>query len=129
MLDGIDIALTACLSFVASSFLYFFIVYFQSSLLNDFLLVRQLDCFHTSSLFIRFSQYVHYILGLILQENGRCEWFVYGGCRGNKNNFATPRECQDLCGGSEPLTGKTVIVIALVVVSLSPYHKAQQAFK
>ncbi|CAG0914995.1 unnamed protein product [Notodromas monacha] len=38
-------------------------------------------------------------------ETGRCEWFVYGGCQGNANNFNSARKCQDTCGGSEPLTG------------------------
>ncbi|CAG0925446.1 unnamed protein product, partial [Notodromas monacha] len=37
-------------------------------------------------------------------ETGRCEWFVYGGCQGNNNNFNSARKCQDTCGGSEPLT-------------------------
>jgi hypothetical protein len=29
----------------------------------------------------------------------RCEQFVYGGCQGNANNFATQAECQSACGG------------------------------
>lgn len=29
---------------------------------------------------------------------GRCEEFVYGGCLGNWNNFATPEECRARCG-------------------------------
>lgn len=38
------------------------------------------------------------------KDTGRCEWFIYGGCRGNDNQFDTARSCQDTCGGSEPLT-------------------------
>ncbi|XP_077523242.1 colostrum trypsin inhibitor-like [Amblyomma americanum] len=26
-----------------------------------------------------------------------CEHFVYGGCRGNGNNFRTEQECQETC--------------------------------
>ncbi|XP_067000204.2 kappaPI-actitoxin-Avd3c [Anabrus simplex] len=26
-----------------------------------------------------------------------CERFTYGGCRGNENNFRTPKECVETC--------------------------------
>lgn len=32
----------------------------------------------------------------------RCEQFKFGGCRGNKNNFMTERDCQNTCRRSEP---------------------------
>ena len=28
----------------------------------------------------------------------RCEVFIYGVCRGNKNNFLTERSCKKFCG-------------------------------
>ncbi|KAG8194023.1 hypothetical protein JTE90_003623 [Oedothorax gibbosus] len=34
-------------------------------------------------------------------EKGECEAFIYGGCRGNENNFKTKRECSNVCGVSE----------------------------
>uniref|UniRef100_A0A023G828 Putative bpti/kunitz family of serine protease inhibitor n=1 Tax=Amblyomma triste TaxID=251400 RepID=A0A023G828_AMBTT len=30
-------------------------------------------------------------------RNGRCERFIYGGCRGNRNNFASTGECFEKC--------------------------------
>ncbi len=30
---------------------------------------------------------------------GHCQKFVYGGCRGNANNFRTQQECEDVCRG------------------------------
>jgi hypothetical protein len=30
---------------------------------------------------------------------GRCRAFTYGGCRGNKNRFASISSCQAACGG------------------------------
>ena len=31
------------------------------------------------------------------QETNRCELFIYGGCRGNGNNFADINECEEKC--------------------------------
>nr|XP_042897682.1 actinia tenebrosa protease inhibitors-like [Parasteatoda tepidariorum] len=32
------------------------------------------------------------------QEEGMCKKFIYGGCGGNRNNFATEDECNNKCG-------------------------------
>ncbi|XP_076822790.1 kappaPI-actitoxin-Avd3b-like [Clavelina lepadiformis] len=31
-------------------------------------------------------------------EAASCQVFVYGGCRGNNNNFKTQEECERVCG-------------------------------
>ena len=31
------------------------------------------------------------------RKSGKCEQFIYGGCRGNKNNFLTMTECRNQC--------------------------------
>ena len=31
------------------------------------------------------------------KESGECEKFIYGGCRGNKNNFKSKKECEKQC--------------------------------
>ncbi|KAM9683370.1 trophoblast Kunitz domain protein 1-like [Dama dama] len=31
-------------------------------------------------------------------KTGRCEVFIYGGCKGKKNNFRTERGCKKICG-------------------------------
>ncbi|XP_039212471.1 BPTI/Kunitz domain-containing protein-like [Crotalus tigris] len=35
---------------------------------------------------------------------GNCEEFIYGGCRGNKNNFVTLDQCKTRCGMSDICT-------------------------
>uniref|UniRef100_A0A8C9C9W9 BPTI/Kunitz inhibitor domain-containing protein n=1 Tax=Phocoena sinus TaxID=42100 RepID=A0A8C9C9W9_PHOSS len=32
-------------------------------------------------------------------KSGQCDIFIYGGCRGKKNNFLTPEDCMKTCGG------------------------------
>ena len=39
------------------------------------------------------------------QERKRCEPFVYGGCLGNGNRFATAEECQQTCVIPDTLGG------------------------
>ena len=41
------------------------------------------------------------------KEKHVCKKFIYGGCRGNGNNYKTKQECFDTCGdcSSEPDTG------------------------
>ncbi|XP_064467487.1 kunitz-type serine protease inhibitor conotoxin Cal9.1c-like [Ornithodoros turicata] len=34
---------------------------------------------------------------------GRCESFVYGGCRGTANRFPTLGDCEERCGGPNDL--------------------------
>ena len=35
-------------------------------------------------------------------RSGKCEKFVYTGCRGNKNNFQSLKDCQDFCKSVMP---------------------------
>ena len=37
----------------------------------------------------------------------RCEKFVYGGCLGNENRFETEELCDQRCGQSLPVKGKS----------------------
>ena len=34
-------------------------------------------------------------------KNGQCEEFVYGGCRGNGNNFKSQGDCESVCKGGK----------------------------
>ena len=34
------------------------------------------------------------------QKDGKCKKFIFGGCRGNENNFKTHEECENKCGGN-----------------------------
>lgn len=33
------------------------------------------------------------------KRTGSCEAFLYGGCRGNKNNYETEENCMQTCTG------------------------------
>ena len=35
-------------------------------------------------------------------SSGECTHFYYGGCNGNDNNFHTRKDCEAVCGGTEP---------------------------
>lgn len=35
------------------------------------------------------------------QTSSRCETFVYGGCGGNNNNFATDKDCEAACASKK----------------------------
>ncbi|KAK4288694.1 hypothetical protein Pmani_038287 [Petrolisthes manimaculis] len=38
-------------------------------------------------------------------ETGQCEYFLYGGCLGNSNNFQTLQDCQTACNTTDPQQG------------------------
>ncbi|GFY14594.1 hypothetical protein TNCV_4827981 [Trichonephila clavipes] len=38
--------------------------------------------------------HTHYYYNIVSRQ---CEQFLYGGCKGNKNNFRTKRECEKSC--------------------------------
>ena len=33
-------------------------------------------------------------------RDGQCKKFIYGGCRGNENNFKDMEECEKQCKGT-----------------------------
>lgn len=33
-------------------------------------------------------------------KTGECEFFIYGGCQGNANNFDSEDECKEACSGN-----------------------------
>ena len=49
----------------------------------------------------------HYYNG----KSGKCEKFIYGGCGGNDNNFATQEECEKSCGKCIHTQSKQLIKI------------------
>merc|ERR1719402_674070 len=46
-----------------------------------------------------------------IKEKGKCEKFIYGGCKGNNNRFGSLAECQDKCvnGGTDPCDQKFAV--------------------
>ncbi|XP_066869081.1 spleen trypsin inhibitor I-like [Kogia breviceps] len=40
-------------------------------------------------------------------KSGHCDIFVYGGCRGKKNNFLTAESCMKTCGGHAGTRGRS----------------------
>ena len=51
------------------------------------------------------------------QDTLKCERFIYGGCRGNANNFQTERECRVACAGG----GDGFLPMA---IAMQPAHPA-----
>nr|XP_008117946.1 PREDICTED: protease inhibitor 4 isoform X3 [Anolis carolinensis]XP_016852537.1 PREDICTED: protease inhibitor 4 isoform X3 [Anolis carolinensis] len=50
-------------------------------------------------------------------KSNKCEEFIYGGCRGNKNNFETFKSCHYTCvekPGTCPKTSPELMTICLV---------------
>ncbi|XP_033833602.1 kunitz-type protease inhibitor 2 isoform X2 [Periophthalmus magnuspinnatus] len=52
-------------------------------------------------------------------SSGRCERFIYGGCRGNKNNYAKEEECTNSC------TEVKVQQVKKQIPEMSEEYKAQ----
>uniref|UniRef100_A0A8C6CW16 Kunitz-type protease inhibitor 2 n=1 Tax=Moschus moschiferus TaxID=68415 RepID=A0A8C6CW16_MOSMO len=56
-------------------------------------------------------------------EENSCDNFIYGGCRGNKNNYRSKEECMQQCFGKQlypalPLSSKVVVLVGLFVMVL-----------
>ena len=45
------------------------------------------------------------------RRSGQCEEFVYSGCQGNENRFATPDDCNMRCVNREEKKGEDVFFI------------------
>ncbi|XP_043209341.1 spondin-1-like [Amphibalanus amphitrite] len=41
------------------------------------------------------------------EQDGHCVRFLYGGCRGNRNNFETAKECEETCESLSGLSGRS----------------------
>ncbi|KAB0374446.1 hypothetical protein E2I00_020175, partial [Balaenoptera physalus] len=46
-------------------------------------------------------------------KSGHCEIFIYGGCRGKKNNFLTAEDCMKTCGGHAEIRGQKLNPLAV----------------
>ena len=46
------------------------------------------------------------------RRSGQCEEFVYSGCQGNENRFATPDDCNMRCVNREEKKGEDVLHIS-----------------
>ncbi|OWK15586.1 SPINT2 [Cervus elaphus hippelaphus] len=56
-------------------------------------------------------------------EKNSCDNFIYGGCRGNKNNYRSKEECMQQCFGKQlypalPFGSKVVVLVGLFVMVL-----------
>ena len=48
-------------------------------------------------------------------NSSQCELFIYGGCHGNKNQFQTLNECNDICG--ELYIYKDIYLYMYIIIS------------
>lgn len=55
---------------------------------------------------------------------GSCQRFVFGGCKGNKNNFLSNNECSSACSGV-PVTSERSIALPAAEECRSPCHPYQ----
>lgn len=54
------------------------------------------------------------------KETGNCQTFIFGGCRGNKNNYPDEDSCKSACVGEVPglvLPGHYRVQLRLEVIS------------
>lgn len=49
------------------------------------------------------------------RRTNQCERFIYGGCRGNENNFETIQECQRRCQRN---TCKACLILHFVMIPI-----------
>lgn len=62
--------------------------------------------------------------------SGRCEMFIYGGCRGNANNFNTKAECEQKCRPCKcKCTNHARIITHNLLMVLSSGSKVPNGFR